>query len=185
MLCFANNRISDTQRALILRNRIYYQQGQHDLAQRDLIQALNLSQQTNFISAFVIEGELMAEQIRQLLQINVLDDLSTHKAKFILRSINQHHRHKFAHFDEEFVSHLLKNPQLPELLKISPLTSREWQVLGLIYAGYSNEQISQELVVAITTIKTHIRNLYQKIGVENRIEAIEYTKSLLKMMGYN
>lgn len=179
------NLISDTQRALILRNRIYYQQGQHDLAQRDLIQALNLSQQTNFISVFVIEGELMAEQIRQLLQINVLDDLSMHKAKFILRSINQHHRHKFAHFDEEFVSHLLKNPQLPELLKISPLTSREWQVLGLIYAGYSNEQISQELVVAITTIKTHIRNLYQKIGVENRIEAIEYTKSLLKMMGYN
>ena len=43
------NLISDTQRALILRNRIYYQQGQHDLAQRDLIQALNLSQQTNFI----------------------------------------------------------------------------------------------------------------------------------------
>ncbi|VTR61774.1 ATP-dependent transcriptional regulator [Actinobacillus pleuropneumoniae] len=95
----------------------------------------------------------MAQQIRQLLQINVLDELSTHKAQFILRSINQHNRHKFAHFDEEFVANLLKNPQVPELLKISLLTAREWQVLGLIYSGYSNEQISQELVVAITTIK--------------------------------
>lgn len=179
------NLISDTERALILRNRIYYQQGKHDLAQRDLIQALNLSQQTNFISAFVIEGDLMAQQIRELVQINVLDDLATHKAKFILRSINQHNRHKFAHFDEEFVHNLLKNPQVPEMLKISPLTSREWQVLGLIYSGYSNEQISQELVVAITTIKTHIRNLYQKIGVDNRNEAIEYTRSLLNMMGYH
>lgn len=181
----AFNLISDTQRSLILRNRIYFRQGKWELAQKDLIQALNFSQQTNFISAFVIEGDLMAQQIRQLLQFNVLDELATHKAKFILRSINQHNRHKFAHFDEEFVNNLLKNPQVPELLKISPLTSREWQVLGLIYSGYSNEQISQELVVAITTIKTHIRNLYQKIGVENRNEAIEYTRSLLKMMGYH
>ncbi|MGX2966514.1 HTH-type transcriptional regulator MalT [Ursidibacter sp. B-7004-1] len=178
------NLVSDSQRALILRNRLYYLQGKPDLAQRDLIQALNLSQQTNFISAFVIEGDLVAQQIRQLLQLNVLDELSTHKAQFILRSINQHNRHKTAHFDEAFVKSLLENPQVPELLKISPLTQREWQVLGLIYSGYSNEQICQELVVAITTIKTHIRNLYQKIGVSNRSEAIEYTRSLLRMMGY-
>lgn len=179
------NLVSDSQRALILRNRLYYLEGKYEAAQRDLIQALNLSQQTNFISAFVIESDLMAQQIRQLLQLNVLDELSTHKAQFILRSINQHNRHKFAHFDEEFVQNLLKNPQVPELLKISPLTAREWQVLGLIYSGYSNEQISQELVVAMTTIKTHIRNLYQKIGVANRSEAIEYTRSLLRMMGYS
>ena len=127
----------------------------------------------------------MARQIRELLQINVLEELSVHKAQFILRSINQHNRHKTAHFDEEFVKNLLENPQVPELLKISPLTQREWQVLGLIYSGYSNEQISQELVVAMTTIKTHIRNLYQKIGVANRAEAIEYTRSLLRMMGYS
>ncbi len=68
------------------------------------------------------------------------------KAQFILRSINQHNRHKFAHFDQQFVQKLLDNPQIPELLKISPLTTREWQVLGLIYSGYSNEQISQELI---------------------------------------
>lgn len=179
------NLVSDSQRALILRNRVYSLQGKPELAQRDLIQALNLSQQTNFISAFVIEGDLMARQIRELLQINVLEELSVHKAQFILRSINQHNRHKTAHFDEEFVKNLLENPQVPELLKISPLTQREWQVLGLIYSGYSNEQISQELVVAMTTIKTHIRNLYQKIGVANRAEAIEYTRSLLRMMGYS
>ncbi|QGM81156.1 HTH-type transcriptional regulator MalT [Otariodibacter oris] len=182
---FNFNLVSDTQRALILRNRAYFLQGRQDLAQQDLIQALTLSQQTNFISAFVIEGDLIAQQIRSLLQLNILEEFTLHKAQFILRSINQHNRHKTAHFDEEFVKNLLANPQVPELLKISPLTQREWQVLGLIYSGYSNEQISQELVVAMTTIKTHIRNLYQKIGVTNRSEAIEYTRSLLRMMGYN
>ncbi|MBF0784727.1 HTH-type transcriptional regulator MalT [Muribacter muris] len=179
------NLVSDSQRALILRNRVYTLQNRPDLAQRDLIQALNLSRQTNFISAFVIEGDLIAQQIRQLLQLNVLEELTVHKAQFILRSINQHNRHKTAHFDEEFVANLLKNPHIPEMLKISPLTQREWQVLGLIYSGYSNEQICQELFVAMTTIKTHIRNIYQKIGVSNRAEAIEYTRSLLRMMGYH
>ena len=86
---------------------------------------------------------------------------------------------------KNFVEKLLQNPQVPELLRISPLTQREWQVLGLIYSGYSNEQISTELQVAPTTIKTHIRNLYQKIGVNNRTESIEYTRNLLKLMGYS
>ncbi|MDP8176895.1 HTH-type transcriptional regulator MalT [Pasteurella skyensis] len=176
---------SDIQRALILRNLVFVHQNKKELAQKDLIRALEMSQQTNFISAFVIEGDVMAQQIRQLLQMNILDEFSTPKTQFILRSINQHNRHKFAHFDQQFVQKLLENPQVPELLKISPLTAREWQVLGLIYSGYSNEQISQELVVAITTIKTHIRNLYQKIGVTNRSEAIEYTKNLLVLMGYH
>ncbi|AGI31948.2 TPA: HTH-type transcriptional regulator MalT [Mannheimia haemolytica] len=177
--------ISDLNRALIVRNRLYFLQGEKELAQQDLIQALKLTRQTNFISAFVIEGDVMAQQIRHLLQLNVLDELVLHKAQFILRNINQFYRQKFAHFDENFVNQLLKNPKVPELLKISPLTQREWQVLGLIYSGYSNEQISDELQVAATTIKTHIRNLYQKIGVTNRNEAISYTKELLMLMGYH
>lgn len=176
---------SDLNRALILRNRWYFLQDDKSSAQKDLIEALRLARQTNFISAFVIEGESMAQQIRHLLQLNVLDELALHKAQFILRNINQYYRHKFAHFDEQFVSKLLANPQVPELLKISPLTQREWQVLGLIYSGYSNEQISDELQVATTTIKTHIRNLYQKIGVMNCSEAIAYTRDLLTLMGYS
>ena len=175
----------DLNRALILRNRWHFLQGNKEEAQQALIEALRLTRQTNFISAFVIEGESMAQQIRQLLQLNVLDELALHKAQFILRNINQYYRHKFAHFDEQFVNKLLATPEVPELRRISPLTQREWQVLGLIYSGYSNEQISDELQVATTTIKTHIRNLYQKIGVANRTEAITYTRDLLKLMGYN
>ncbi|KGQ70311.1 transcriptional regulator MalT [Chelonobacter oris] len=179
------NFISELNKDLVLHNRICFLQGDFAAAQTSLLEALELSKQTNFISIFVIEGEIMAQQLRQLLRLNVLDELLTHKAQFILRSINQHYRHKFAHFDESFVEKLLQNPQVPELLRISPLTQREWQVLGLIYSGYSNEQIATELQVAPTTIKTHIRNLYQKIGVNNRTESIEYTRNLLKLMGYS
>ncbi|MBA1884276.1 LuxR C-terminal-related transcriptional regulator, partial [Escherichia coli] len=71
-----------------------------------------------------------------------------------------------------------------ELIRTSPLTQREGQVLGLIYSGYSNEQIAGELEVAATTIKTHIRNLYQKLGVAHRQDAVQHAQQLLKMMGY-
>ncbi|WP_058910397.1 HTH-type transcriptional regulator MalT [Entomohabitans teleogrylli] len=176
--------MSDLNRNLLLLNQLYWQQGRKSDAQRVLIEALTLANRTGFISHFVIEGEAMAQQLRQLIQLNTLPELDQHRAQRILREINQHHRHKFAHFDENFVNRLLSHPEVPELIRTSPLTQREWQVLGLIYSGYSNEQIAGELDVAATTIKTHIRNLYQKLGVAHRQDAVQQAQQLLKMMGY-
>ena len=176
--------MSDLNRNLLLLNQLHWQAGNKNEAQRVLLEALQLANRTGFISHFVIEGEAMAQQLRQLIQLNTLPELDQHRAQRILREINQHHRHKFAHFDESFVERLLNHPEVPELIRTSPLTQREWQVLGLIYSGYSNEQIAGELDVAATTIKTHIRNLYQKLGVAHRQDAVLHAQNLLKMMGY-
>ncbi|MEE6801897.1 HTH-type transcriptional regulator MalT, partial [Escherichia coli O8:H10] len=176
--------MSDLNRNLLLLNQLYWQAGRKNDAQRVLIEALTLANRTGFVSHFVIEGEAMAQQLRQLIQLNALPELEGHRAQRILRDINQHHRHKYAHFDERFVERLLTHPEVPELIRTSPLTQREWQVLGLIYSGYSNEQIAGELAVAATTIKTHIRNLYQKLGVAHRQDAVQHAQQLLQMMGY-
>nr|WP_077263553.1 LuxR C-terminal-related transcriptional regulator [Klebsiella pneumoniae] len=64
------------------------------------------------------------------------------------------------------------------------ITTDYLQQCRLIYSGYSNEQIAGELDVAATTIKTHIRNLYQKLGVAHRQDAVQHAQQLLKMMGY-
>ncbi|CAM3855545.1 HTH-type transcriptional regulator MalT [Rahnella victoriana] len=175
---------SDLNRNLLLSNLLYWHTGRKSDAQRVLIEALTLANRTGFVSHFVIEGEMMAQQLRQLIQLNLLPELEQRRAQQILREINQHHRHKFAHFDEGFVNKLLTHPQVPELIRTSPLTQREWQVLGLIYSGYSNDQIAGELDVASTTIKTHIRNLYQKLGVAHRQEAVQQAQHLLQVMGY-
>ncbi|HDL8471495.1 TPA: HTH-type transcriptional regulator MalT, partial [Yersinia enterocolitica] len=164
---------SDLNRNLLLSNILYWQTERKSEAQKALIESLSLANRTGFISHFVIEGEVMAQQLRQLIQLNALPELEQHRAQRILKDINQHHRHKFAHFDEIFVDKLLTHPQVPELIRTSPLTQREWQVLGLIYSGYSNDQIAGELEVAATTIKTHIRNLYQKLGVAHRQDAVQ------------
>jgi len=176
--------MSDLNRNLLLLNQLYWQAGRKNDAQRVLMEALTLANRTGFVSHFVIEGEAMAQQLRQLIQLNALPELEGHRAQRILRDINQHHRHKYAHFDERFVERLLTHPEVPELIRTSPLTQREWQVLGLIYSGYSNEQIAGELAVAATTIKTHIRNLYQKLGVAHRQDAVQHAQQLLQMMGY-
>lgn len=174
---------SDLNRNLLLANALYWQAGRKGEAQQALIEALTLANRTGFISHFVVEGEAMAQQLRQLIQLNTLPEMEQRRAQRILRDINQHHRHKFAHFDETFVTRLLTHPQVPELIRTSPLTLREWQVLGLIYSGYSNDQIAGELDVAATTIKTHIRNLYQKLGVVHRQQAVQQAQQLLHLMG--
>jgi LuxR family transcriptional regulator, maltose regulon positive regulatory protein len=59
-----------------------------------------------------------------------------------------------------------------------PLTERELEVLRLIEAGRSNQAISDTLVVAISTVKKHINNLYGKLGVQSRTQALLRAREL-------
>ncbi|NLF82987.1 MAG: response regulator transcription factor [Candidatus Gastranaerophilales bacterium] len=51
------------------------------------------------------------------------------------------------------------------------LTEREIDVLSLISKGYSNQSISNELCISLNTVKTHIKNIFQKLEVEDRTQA--------------
>jgi len=61
----------------------------------------------------------------------------------------------------------------PEALS-EPLTERETEVLKLIARGKANKQIARELFVAISTVKTHVNNLYRKLDVSSRTQAALY-----------
>lgn len=52
------------------------------------------------------------------------------------------------------------------------LSRREAQVLDLISRGFSYAEIAQQLGVSITTVQSHVRNVYGKLGVHNRTEAV-------------
>ena len=58
-------------------------------------------------------------------------------------------------------------PGLPE-----PLTPREREVLRLIAAGLSNRDIAETLIISYATVKRHVSNIYGKLGVPNRAQAI-------------
>ena len=58
------------------------------------------------------------------------------------------------------------------------LTEREKEVLHLIAEGYKNTEIAEKLFVSENTIKSHIKNIYVKLDVKNRVEALKRVKIL-------
>jgi LuxR family maltose regulon positive regulatory protein len=55
---------------------------------------------------------------------------------------------------------------------IEPLSERELEVLQLIAAGLTNPEIASRLFLALNTVKVHTRNIYGKLGVNSRTQAV-------------
>ena len=58
------------------------------------------------------------------------------------------------------------------------ISKREWEVLLLMSEGLSNQEIAERLFVSLNTIKTHSSNLFEKLDVKRRTQAIEKGKRL-------
>jgi DNA-binding CsgD family transcriptional regulator len=58
------------------------------------------------------------------------------------------------------------------------LSKRELEILNLLALGHSNQEIAAKLFVSVSTVKTHIQNLFEKLDVKRRIQAIEKARSL-------
>ncbi len=58
------------------------------------------------------------------------------------------------------------------------LTPRELEVLQLIAQGHSNQEIAAQLFVSLNTVKTHTANVFSKLGVQRRTQAIQKAKTL-------
>jgi two-component system, NarL family, response regulator LiaR len=69
----------------------------------------------------------------------------------------------------EELSHPAGSPPTPE-----PLTERELEVLQLVAQGYSNQAISEKLVISDATVRTHIGNILTKLHLANRVQAALY-----------
>lgn len=176
--------VTDTNRNMILDAVVAVNRGQETQAKQILKDALILTNQTGIFAQYLIDGNQISSVLHQLNSKSEMNDLERHRTQQLLKAISSTQRCRSVHFDEEFVEKLINHPEIPQLVRTSPLTLREWQVLGLIYSGFSNEQIAQELDVAATTIKTHIRNLYQKLNISNRKDALSTAEKLLNLINY-
>jgi DNA-binding CsgD family transcriptional regulator len=67
-------------------------------------------------------------------------------------------------------------PQVDPL--VEPLSARELEVLHLIDRGLSNVEIAERLTLALSTVKTHINNLYGKLNVQTRVQALNRAREL-------
>jgi LuxR family maltose regulon positive regulatory protein len=61
---------------------------------------------------------------------------------------------------------------------VEPLSERELEVLRLIAQGHSNQQIADALIVSVGTVKKHLNNIFGKLGVESRTQAVARARAL-------
>ena len=68
----------------------------------------------------------------------------------------------------QVLAHSVTQPPLPA----NALTARECDVLSLMADGLNNQEIAQQLVLSLGTVKFHVSNIYQKLGVDSRVAAV-------------
>ena len=61
---------------------------------------------------------------------------------------------------------------------LDPLTERELEILRLLSEGHSNQEIAERLFLVIGTVKAHNHNIFSKLGVKNRVQAITQAREL-------
>jgi ATP/maltotriose-dependent transcriptional regulator MalT len=66
----------------------------------------------------------------------------------------------------------------PPSTLVEPLSERKLEVLGLVGEGLSNREIAERLFITVGTVKTHVHNVYGKLGVHRRTEAVARAREL-------
>lgn len=155
--------------ALLLQALAYWQRGEGETAIHDLREALALAKPGGLIRAFVDEGPGMARLLYEAL------------ARGIEPAYTRQLLAAFPTDDPETAV----SPPLPaadELLE--PLSERELEVLRLIAEGLTNQETANRLYLSLHTVKAHAHNIYSKLGVRNRTQAVAKARALGILTSY-
>jgi len=142
---------------LALQALIHQAQGDVGRALVVLAESLALAEPEGYVRRFVDLGPVMAELLRRAAVQGITPG---YVSKLLLA------------YGEE----ILPSPR-PQPL-IEPLSERELEVLCLVVAGLTNQEIAQELVIAVSTVKSHINHIFGKLGVKSRTQAVARARAL-------
>jgi len=139
-------------------------QGNKDQAVHLLCDALALAAPGGFIRLFVDEGPPMAQLLSAVAARGMMPDY-TGKLLAACEAEEQKRENTSS----------LPPPNQP---LIEPLSPRELEVLHLMAAGLSNQEMCERLFLALSTVKGHNRNIFGKLGVQRRTEAVARAREL-------
>lgn len=152
---------------LVLLNMAYHIEGNTQATLQTLERALQLAEVGGYIRVFVDEGNVMATLLTELYsryQRHSTGEIANVSLSYIYTLLTS--------FGTEAQPPLWLVSHGSEELLLDRLSEREYAVLGLIAEGLSNQEIAQKLVVTVSTIKTHLNNLYAKLHVHTRLQAV-------------
>jgi LuxR family maltose regulon positive regulatory protein len=135
-----------------------------------LAEALTLAAAEGYLRVFIDEGPPMAALIRKLREQPTAADAAPRD--YLTRLLGAFERHGMPVLPPPRAGTVV----VPGLLE--PLTARELEVLRLLATGRPNRAIAEELVVTLDTVKRHVSNLFDKLGVANRTQAVTRAREL-------
>ena len=151
------------QRNYFLRRRALYAPGEIEAALERLVTPTLVMHARDYALTPVEEGMKIAQHSRgRLVLIDGADPWGDPEQG--LRAI------------EAFLGSLLATDSGTSQHSDAGLSDRESEVLRLVAAGKSNQQIADELVISVNTVNRHVSNIFDKIGVANRAQATAYAK---------
>jgi len=146
-------------KVMVLQAIAYHAHGDLDKALQALRDAMMLAEPNGFIRVFVDEGPAMARLLSKATAQGV-------RPNYVSKLL--------AVFEAE--------KQQPDFLLaqrlVDPLSKRELEILALIATGLKNKEIAEQLFISLNTVLYHIKNIYNKLGVNKRTLAILKAREL-------
>jgi LuxR family maltose regulon positive regulatory protein len=135
-------------------------------ARAHIEQALNLAVEPGFMMLFLEEGKALVQLLYAVVNHRPASDRCKKYARKLLQALAENGQASTA------------QPVATVDQLVEQLTPREMEVLLLIAAGDSNQEIAEKLVITVRTVKKHTSNIYGKLYVNNRIQAVARAREL-------
>jgi LuxR family maltose regulon positive regulatory protein len=163
LLC-KEDRLRDRIKVLILQSVTLGRSGHTEAALVQLETALHLAEPQGYIRSFIDEGSVMAELLSAYLKVQQRSRLRNNPPVSLA-------------YVKQLLESLNIKPEKELFLK-EMLTEQETRILLLIADGLSNKEIARRLNITSETVKSHIKNVYRKLRVNNRVQTLQRAKEL-------
>lgn len=154
---------------LVLKAILLEAQSKREEALEVITRALELGEPNGYIRTFLDEGAAMVELLNRALSRGIEPDY-VKVLLTVFRSETKHERRGTTDGDASIV--------LPPSPLVEPLSDRELEVLRLLKTELSGPEIARELTIALSTMRTHTRNIFSKLNVSNRRAAVRRAEEL-------
>jgi LuxR family transcriptional regulator, maltose regulon positive regulatory protein len=170
-LALAQGRVGSRIEVRVLQALALAAAGEEAHALDALAEALTLGCPEGYVRVFVDEGAPIADLLAKLIAARRTDPMLAAGVpagylRQLMDAINQ----------ESPIPILRQRGAAVGL--VEPLSARELEVLELLAAGRANQQIADELVLALDTVKKHVSHILDKLGASNRTEAVTHARDL-------
>jgi LuxR family transcriptional regulator, maltose regulon positive regulatory protein len=154
----------------LLQALAYQMHEEETLALSFLSEAVRLAEPEGYICSFVDEGPPMAALLSRLRKEQYKAMLTPYLDIVLAAFPRQSAIH-------EPQTRRVTEPTIAQMLQ-DPLSEREREVLRLLAQGASNQEIAQELVIVVDTVKRHVSQILSKLAVKNRLQAVRQARAL-------